>query len=171
MRYCHIRSLLFIALFCCFASVSFAQFSSARIGVNGLTCSQCSRSVELSIKKLGFVQDVRMDLRHTEGTITFKQHEKVDMDKIAKAVTDAGFSVRSLNASFDLSNVTLSANDCFNYLDDTYQFVKAPKRQSAMATIQFIGAAYMPKKELSAWQPLIKNKCGNTHGKIYYIMM
>ena len=55
-----------ILIFCTCFSAS-AQFQTVYIGVNGLTCSQCSRTVEMSIRKLDFVGDVQMNLAHTES--------------------------------------------------------------------------------------------------------
>jgi copper chaperone CopZ len=168
----HIRSLFFVMLLCCMASVSYAQFTQATIGVNGLTCSQCSRSVEMRIRKLDFVQDVHMDLQHTEGTITFKSHEKVDISKIAQAVTAAGFSVRYLAASLHFDDIQVSNTNCFNYLGDTYQFIKPPLHlDGTVTTIKFIGPGYLPKKELSVFHTALKNTCGNARGKLYYITM
>ena len=77
----------------------YAQFKEVTVGVNGLTCSQCSRSVEMRIRKLAFVADVKMNLEHTEGRIFFKKGDKVNVDKIAAAVVDAGFSVRFWHAT------------------------------------------------------------------------
>ncbi len=54
-----------------FSCNSKAQFTSAELGVDGLTCSACTRSVELSIRKLDFVKDVQMNLDNTVGQITF----------------------------------------------------------------------------------------------------
>src|SRR5688500_13143650 len=73
------------------------------IGINGLTCSMCSRSVEMSLRRLDFVHNVLMSLETTEGRIFFKQNASINLDQIAKAVVDAGFSVRfvSLQMSFE----------------------------------------------------------------------
>ena len=73
-----------------------AQYTSARIGVNGLTCSACTRSVEMSIRKLPFIENVEMNLENTDGILKFKKGQEVDIFKIAQAVVDAGFSVRFL---------------------------------------------------------------------------
>src|ERR1700744_3890006 len=73
-----------------------AQVISARVGVNGLTCSQCSRSVEMQLRKLSFVKNVNMNLKQTEGDLEFKEGAKIDFSKIAEAIKNAGFSVRFL---------------------------------------------------------------------------
>src|ERR1700722_452721 len=93
-----------------FTFSSRAQFVSAKLGVDGLTCSACTRSVELSIRKLDFVKDVQMNLDNTVGQITFIPGKQISMNKIAKAVTDAGFSVRYLQATFN-TELAISLTD------------------------------------------------------------
>src|ERR1700759_2288056 len=81
-----------------------AQFTWAEIGVDGLTCSACTRSVEMQIRKLDFVDSVSMNLEHTDGKIFFKKGAAVNIEKISQAVVDAGFSVRYLRAGFLFKN-------------------------------------------------------------------
>src|ERR1700744_4870126 len=106
----YIRRGLLGITFCLFSVVSYAQITEVDLGVNGLTCSQCSRSVEMRIRKLDFVKDVQMNLEHTEGKIFFKENKKVDIDKIAQAVVDAGFSVRTLKATIQMNHVPVADN-------------------------------------------------------------
>jgi copper chaperone CopZ len=102
------RILLFAVAFLFNVSALLAQFSKVEIGVDGLTCSMCTRSTELSIRKLDFVDSVKMDLTNTNGVITFKKGMPVSVEKIAQAVKNAGFSVRYLKADFSLASQVLS---------------------------------------------------------------
>ena len=77
------------------------QFKSVEMGIDGLTCSMCSRSVEMSLFKLDFIDRVEMDLNSNRSEIFFNEGMYVSIDKIAQAVIDAGFSVAYLNALFD----------------------------------------------------------------------
>lgn len=99
-----IKTIFTIAFLLLCLPKGFAQFVWAEIGVNGLTCSQCSRSVEMSIIKLDFVKDVQMGLESTVGKILFKQGNDISFKKIAKAITDAGFSIRYLKANYSFNN-------------------------------------------------------------------
>ncbi len=142
------------------------------IGVNGLTCSQCTRSVEIQIRKLGFVKDVDMNLEHTDGKVVFKEQKKVDVNKIAQAVKDAGFSVRSLEAQFLFNHVNVSQGYCFDYQGDKYQFVQVPQKElNGPVTLKFVGENFLPKKEYKKWEPNLKNNCSNNTGKTYYVTM
>jgi len=158
-----------IVLMLLFSFAAKAQITEVQLGVNGLTCSQCTRNVEMQIRKLDFVKDVQMNLEHTEGKIYFKQHEKVDIDKIAKAVINAGFSVRYLNADLVFKNTAVSSNYCYAYSNDSFQFIKTPNRTlNGTVTISFIGREFLTKKELKKWQPYMKASC-TASGKAYYV--
>jgi copper chaperone CopZ len=160
--------LAFLPLLC------FGQFKSAEIGVDGLTCSACTRSVEMSIRKLNFVRDVVMNLENTEGKIIFKDSVKIEIDKIAKAVTDAGFSVRYLHASFNFNNIPVSENFCWNYEGGQYQFVKTEdKKLNGVVTLKFIGEKYLSKKEIKKWSAIISSAKGKgcNAKNIYYVTL
>lgn len=65
-------TLLFITL-----SGAKAQFLWAEIGVDGLTCFACSRSVEISVRKLDFVDSVVMNLEYTDRKVYFKKERRL----------------------------------------------------------------------------------------------
>ncbi len=123
-----------------------AQFTQASVGVNGLTCSQCSRSVEMQLRKLPFVKEVSMDLGRTEGTIRFRDKEPVNISAIARAVKDAGFSVRYLEADIDPATVQLSGKGCFQFNGDAY-YVSQPDGLTSgkVLRLQFVGNDYAPR--------------------------
>ena len=98
------------------------QFKSVEMGIDGLTCSMCSRSVEMSLVKLDFVDRVEMDLNSNRSEIFFHEGMYVSIDKVAQAVIDAGFSVAYLNALFDFKELIIDIHTCWNYANETYQF-------------------------------------------------
>ena len=123
MKIFHAFSFTLLLLFCTGWYSANAQFQTVFI-----TCSQCSRTVEISIRKLDFVADVQMNLEHTEGKIILKNGKKADMEKIAQAVTDAGFSLRYLKADLTIDNSINTSGQCVNYKGDEYVFTAAPKQ-------------------------------------------
>ncbi len=165
------RAGLLVLMFCCIGFWADAQFQAAYIGVNGLTCSQCSRTVEMSIRKLDFVADVQMNLEHTEGKIILKKDKKADMEKIAQAVIDAGFSVRYLYADLLIDKSVIASGACINYKGDLYVITNASSVPPAgTVKLTFMGKKYMPKNSLKKMQPATENKCGNVAGKTYYVV-
>lgn len=172
--YRNAHTFFLIIIFLIFSENVIAQFQSVQIGINGLTCSQCSRSVDMSIRKLPFVKEVRMDLQNTEAEITFKEGTIVDVKKIAQAVVDAGFSVRYLSAVFYFKPVSVSENYCWIYETNNYQFVKTNNKElNGLIKITFIGKPFMPREEYKKWDAVIgsaKDKgCEATH--VYYVTM
>lgn len=161
------RAILFILMAIC-SITTYGQIKEVQIGVNGLTCSQCTRSVEMSIRKLPFVQEVEMNLEHTNGKISFKPDAKVDIEQIAQAVYNAGFSVRELQATMQFDGA--ATGQCSRIAGDTYVFLKSdmPKQEDDVI-VKFIGEQYLLKKEYKNWKPLMKNACGNIVGKVYYV--
>lgn len=148
-------------LLACFSLPAAAQFRELSIGVDGLTCSQCTRSVEMHLRKLDEVKDVRMDLEHTNGTVILDPAKKTDLKRLAKAVTDAGFSVRYLRLPFEFDQVHFSGADTCIVRDGiTYQFVGMPAAElNGGHTVQVLDEAFLSRKELRRWVPLMKNKC------------
>lgn len=107
------KTFVYLLLFFGLSHLATAQVLSAKVGVNGLTCSQCSRSVEMQLLKLPFVKEVKMNLEQTEGSLQFKQGANIDFSKIAKAVKDAGFSVRFLEARIDMDMAVAKKENSF----------------------------------------------------------
>jgi copper chaperone CopZ len=161
-----------VVLLFCFVLCAHAQFETVYIGVNGLTCSQCSRTVEMRIRKLDFVDDVQMNLQHTEGKIILNKNKKAEMEKIAQAVIDAGFSVRYLQADFNMNNSIQQTGQCFKFKGDGYVFTQASKEtMSGVIKLKFIGKKYLPKNELKKMDPFIPANCESTAGNVYHVTL
>jgi len=157
-----------IAVILCTVGKAHAQFETVYIGVNGLTCSQCSRTVEMRIRKLDFVSDVQMNLEHTEGTILLKKDRKPDIEKIAQSVVDAGFSVRYVGADVNFGSAINGS--CASYKGDQYVFVQPPKNNAkGVIKVKFLGKKYQPKNEFKKMEPSLVSTCGATAGNVYYI--
>lgn len=143
---------VFSLLLCCSAASSNGQIVSVAIGINGLTCSQCSWSVEMQLRKLPFVKEVRMDLEQTEGTLFFKDKKSVDIQAIAQAVKDAGFSVRFLQAAINKEQISISPEGCFKLNGDVYTILPPLNLTTdKWLSLQFIGKEYLPKSELKQY--------------------
>ncbi len=163
----------FVASFCLLllALAAEAQLKSIKIGVNGLTCSQCSRTVELEIRKLPFVADVKMSLEQTVGEIFVKADAAPDYKKIAQAVVNAGFSVRFLEENYQFSHQAIKADECVNLAGQKYIFLNtAAQSLDGTVHLQFIGAPYQQKKELKKWLPKMKNTCDPAADPYYVII-
>lgn len=111
------RRFLFLKMAIAFSSViassaGLAQFREIRIGVDGLTCSQCTRSVEMQLRRLAFVDRVTMDLDSTRGRMTLRAGHQMAPKRIAIAVTNAGFSIRYLHLILDRPGRFVAGDSC-----------------------------------------------------------
>ena len=148
------------------------QIISADIGVNGLTCSQCTRTVEMSLRKLDCVDNVQMNLEQTSGHIVFKEGRRVDLEEIADAVTHAGFSVRYLYAQINFDSVVVSQGSCYLVKGHFFQLVRvSTKNLSGQVTVKLEGKKYMPTKDYRKIKTELKPKCANTVQKEFFISL
>ena len=129
-----------------------AQFKTAVIGVNGLTCSMCQKSVEKALYRLKFVKSIETDLEKTSLTVTFEPGSEVIIAQLAQKVKSAGFSVRNLDAVFHFQNYNAANNSDFKFGNATYHFILANNiTLSGDKTIRFVGNNYMSKDEFKKY--------------------
>ncbi len=63
------------------------------VKVKGMSCNHCVMSVTKALTKLDGIQNVQVDLQ--KGEVRFDNRKAVALDKIEKAITDAGYEVVS----------------------------------------------------------------------------
>jgi hypothetical protein len=111
-----------------------------------------------------------MNLEHTEGKIVLAKNKKADMDKIAQAVVNAGFSVRYLQADLNVDNSVTTSGSCLSFNGDQYVFTETPKAPlKGTVKLKFIGKKFMPKNEFKKVEAHMNDKCGSTSGKAYHV--
>ena len=126
----------------------------------------CTRSVEMSIRKLDFVDSVVMDLENTEGIVYLKAGIAIDLRKLAKAVTHAGFSVRFMRIEVSFESTDVSS--CFSIGPDTFQVIDEPiNKSSRSAALILVGEEFMPRRELAHYKKRLVAKCESLAG--YYV--
>ncbi|MET0637688.1 MAG: heavy metal-associated domain-containing protein [Chitinophagaceae bacterium] len=126
------KKLFLLGLVFCLVIASNAQFTSAGLRANGLTCAMCSNAINKALLKLPFIQTVKPDIKNSTFQITFKEGQDINPDAIKDAVEDAGFSVGRLELSGDLSGDSV-ANDkhiriggsVYHFLDVGEQVINA----------------------------------------------
>lgn len=64
--------------------------TTATLDVKGMTCPTCPLTVKVALKKQPGVGDVKVDLQQGTARVAFDP-TKVSVDRLAKAVTDAGY--------------------------------------------------------------------------------
>lgn len=147
-----------------------AQFKSATIGVDGLTCSACSFATEKSLKKLESIDSVYMQLEENTATVFFKSGVKVNMQEVAKKVVDAGFSVRTITALVNVGKLNITPDLCWTYENDVYHFVKIDNSRDVSGDLhlKFIGDKFMAPKEYKKWKMYSKTACASAIPQVPY---
>ena len=82
----------------------FLALNNITLKVNGLTCSMCSFSIEKSVEKVYFVEDVEANIEDTTFKIIFKKNNYVDFFALQHAGEDAGFFIDKESVVVDTKN-------------------------------------------------------------------
>lgn len=128
-----------------------AQVAAVQIGVDGLTCSQCTRNVEMQLRRLPFVAAVRMNLEHTNGDIQLQEGRAFSPERVAAAVRDAGFSLRYLTVVVAHPAPYRQAPGCFAVPGLGVQVVgDVPEVLPDTVRLRLLGAPFGPKKAAPA---------------------
>jgi hypothetical protein len=145
-------AVLALILSLCSITPTLAGLKWVDFGVNGLTCSMCSRSVEMSLKRLDFVDNVVMDLETTEGRIYFKSNLPIDLNAIARAVVNAGFSVRFVRLQISFDDLTLNPDGSFNLYGQEFKWIDFPNKVNGLVALKLLDENFLPKKEGAEWR-------------------
>lgn len=143
----------------CFACVaactqSMAQIDTVKIGVNGLTCSSCSKSVEEKLVRVAFVSSVIMNLNRNEATVLVDFSQPVDWNVLAKAVYNAGFSVGSFVVpSCNELNNNFNGKEC----TASYYYIGEPLTTGRDHDYTLIGKYFMDKQSFAKWKDKISS--------------
>lgn len=133
-----------------------AQPAVIEIGVDGLTCSLCSKSVEMKLRQLDFVTHVDMDLENHKGWLHLDSSRTVHFERIPKAVSDAGFSVRYVKTRLPLSEIPPWEIGYFQILGNTFHVIRADHSTlPPIVTMEFIGPSYMSAAAWKKWKKMI----------------
>ena len=159
--------IIFIALATCVTAFSGVKWVD--IGVNGLTCSLCTRSVEMRLMRLGFIDSVSMSLEKTEGRVYFRSNEPIFLNEIAKAVVDAGFSIRFVRLEFNFDDVNVEADGSFTFQGKNFLWLDYPGLAKGNVSLKLVDEAFLPRKESSSWKKKIEST--KTSGqRVYHVV-
>lgn len=146
-----------------------AQIESVSVKAIGLTCSQCSRSVEQALLKVPSVERVDMNLDATESLVYFKENRFPDLKKIAQAPRDAGFSTGAIKVKFDFSKIETEEN-CFVVKGISFHLIEPGDfPETGIKTYQIIEKGFLPNKEFKNYSPKVLNNLCATHRKFFLV--
>lgn len=119
------------------------------ISINGLTCSLCSKTVEISLKKIDYVNNVKMRLDSAIAVIDIDTTSNINLSLLPKAVKDAGFAVASVIVDF--KGVMMPKDGCWFWKSNKLYVIDKTEGNEQMT---LLGKGFSSKKETKK----LKNK-------------
>lgn len=160
---------IFIAFLALSTSVAHAQFTKAELQVSGLTCSMCSKATEKSLRTLGFISDIKVDLNRNLFLISFKKDAQVNFDQISKKVQSAGFFVNNLKATFNFANTKIDDN-WFSYAGDNYRVVAPTNKElTGPAAITIVDKGFAPAAVYKKYNTSVADN--SKPGRVYHVVI
>ncbi|MCX8472403.1 MAG: heavy metal-associated domain-containing protein [Sediminibacterium sp.] len=132
-------------------STASARIISAKLKVNGLTCSMCSKATHKTLSKISFIESINPDLENTSFTLTFKQNADINLSEIKNSIEKAGFSVGELILNLDQPLTSENEVKIGN------QNLLLINNKSGSNEIKVLGHGFLSNKE---WDSFIKKQTG-----------
>jgi copper chaperone CopZ len=153
-----------------------AQLQKARLQAGGLTCAMCSKAVYKALTAVPFVEKVTPDIEGSSYAIQFRKDAAVQLDDLSKAVTDAGFSVSSLQVTANFRGAKMQDNAHVALGGQVFHFLGAPvPALSGERTLQVIDRNFVSEKQAKKYSKLTDMACyssGTMDGKrIYHVTL
>lgn len=140
-----------------------AQITKVALQASGLTCSMCSKAVQSTLEEVDFVKKVDVDLENQVYGLTFKEGAAVDLDALAKAVEEAGFSVAALKVTADFPQVALQKDEHIELGGHYFHFLNGDKRQlGGSTTFSIVDKQFLSAKEFRKHSTKSKMECVQT---------
>jgi copper chaperone CopZ len=153
---------LFIIFTFAISSVS-AQFKKATLQASGLTCAMCTKAINNSLEQLSFIESVKADIKNSAFNIVFKEGGKVDIDRLKKAVEDAGFSVARLKIAGNFNNLAVKNNEHVQVHGNTFHFLNIKDQTlHGVKEITLVDKNFLTSKEHKKYSSATQMKCVQT---------
>lgn len=157
------KRLMFLLIATGLYLAGYSQFSKASLQASGLTCAMCSKAVKVALEKVPFVQEVKVNIKNQEYTLTFKQGSNSNFDELKKAVEDAGFSVASLKVTGNFSDINVEKDKHIQLDGKSFHFVNSDtKVLNGEQTLTIVDKDFVSAKEYKKYSTTTKMECIKT---------
>lgn len=140
--------LLLAFIFTLLNGVFAQQIEYVEMGIDGVTCSLCMRTVDVALSRVKGVSHVQANIAATTVRVYAQKSSDFHIGSLVKAVGDAGFSVRFVKVYFtnpvQLNNCHQLAGGCWSWLDPNYAAV--PVQQ-----VYLVSAKLLSANRFDAW--------------------
>jgi len=134
----------------------------------------CAKSVENSIRKLDFVENVSMNLNDNSALVTFRKNKPISIFKLADKVYDSGFSIHSITAEYLFNNVSIDDYSIINENMGQFCFIETGiLKLDGIHTIIFLNKSLISRKEFNHWEQWTKeaSKKIEKNTPVYYVTL
>ena len=157
------KTILLACLIVFFGLPSNAQVKKASLQASGLTCSMCSKAVLNALQDVSFVEKVQVDIKNQTYHLSFKENDDTDLDALAKAVEDAGFSVASLKITGNFSGVNVEKDKHLQLDGKNFHFVNSNTQVlNGEKTFTIVDKYFLSSKEYKKYSAATKMECIKT---------
>jgi len=143
------------------------QIKRVELGIDGLTCSQCMRSVEIALRKQPGVEAVQVDLQATTAYV--ETNERLQLPLLKHAVEQAGFSVRSV-ALFFASPLPITS--CMKQGGGCLVWLQEEENTAAWQKVYVAGRTILSKRAYKQWARrhlLPAQACADCLSNVWYV--
>jgi copper chaperone CopZ len=157
------RKSFLLAVFSIAVIAAQAQFNKATLVASGLTCAMCTKAINNSLEEVSFVESVTADIKNSAFNIVFKPNAKVDIDRLKKAVEDAGFSVAKLKIAGNFNNVAVKNDEHVAVNGVTFHFLNVRNQTlQGQREIILVDKNFVTAKEFKKYSAATDMKCVHT---------
>lgn len=140
-----------------------AQFTKVSLQASGLTCSMCSKAVMNSLKKVGFVDKVDVDIKNQQYNLSLRKGSAINFDALKKAVEDAGFSVASFKVSAVVNNIKAIKESHIQIGNQYFHFLNAANQSlNGAVTFSIVDKQFVTDKQFKKYSAASKMECVQT---------
>lgn len=146
---------LLIAILLITSTPLMAQIKSVSLTASGLTCSMCSKAIYKALLKVSEIKNVNVDVEKSVYNITFKENAKIEIEDVKKAVTDAGFSVASMQIQANFNGVEVSDGCSITLSGNKLLFLAVNKQTlNGEKMITIVDKGYMSDRDFKKYSKM-----------------
>src|SRR5688500_657242 len=157
------KKMILLGMVVMISLATMGQFSKASLQASGLTCSMCSKAVKVALEKVSYVQEVKVNIKHQEYAIVFKEGSDIEFDDLKKAVEDAGFSVASLKVTGNFNDIKIEKDMHIQVGGQSFHFINGNNQSlNGEQTLTIVDKNFVSPKEFKKYSAASKMECVQT---------
>jgi len=157
------KKMILLGMVVMISLATMGQFSKASLQASGLTCSMCSKAVKVALEKVSYVQEVKVNIKHQEYAIVFKEGSDIEFDDLKKAAEDAGFSVASLKVTGNFNDIKIEKDMHIQVGGQSFHFMNGNNQSlNGEQTLTIVDKNFVSAKEFKKHSAASKMECVQT---------